>query len=236
MPQMPRGQTGPQVLSSPLTIHQPAPAPYMHLCIDTRSCPVTKKGNKYIQVVCDYHTGYVIAWPSNSLSAQALEVEFNDKVINFTGSCQKLFSDNGANFISSTFKHACQLWGIKQVFSSAFRPSTQGITERANQTLISSLRCLVNANADDWDTLLQSVVFSINTTLSFARGVSPAHLTFGRVLLNPYVALGTAYDVMKDAPTTIQDQFQKHVALQDALGKSAAERPKNTPTTNESLL
>ena len=45
----------------------------------------------------------------------------------------------------------CRLLNIKQGMSTAYRPQTDGQTERANRTLEKMLRHFVNPVHDDWD-------------------------------------------------------------------------------------
>ena len=46
-----------------------------------------------------------------------------------------LLTDNGSQFLAKFFQNFCKILGIKQVFTSAYRPSTNGQTERFNRTV-----------------------------------------------------------------------------------------------------
>ena len=208
----------------PLTIRNQSVYPFQHMSLDTLKVPKAKTGEKYIQVCIDLNSKYVIAWGTSSISAEALASEFNKNVICVYGAPEKIFTDNGSNFVSQVFKNLCRLWNIKQIFSSSFNPKSQGQVERLNRTLLTKLRSLVNLQADNWPELLPSVVFAINTSPAYATGVSPALLVFGRTPVNPYLSVGMSELQVQDIPQSVWDQFQQRVDLQAKLQLSAENR------------
>ena len=196
----------------PMTIRDPAPFPFAHICLDTLECSKTKRGNHLIQVVSDYHTRSVICWPTHSNTAETLAHEIFDRVFSKHGAPLILFSDNGSSFTSDLFKNICKIAGIKQKFSSSFRPQTQGIVERANRTILTKLRTLISEKQDDWDLLLPHVEWSINSTPAYSTGHTPFMLLYG---YNP----PNMYDAKREVPIlekakSIQSQFAERLALQ----------------------
>ena len=45
-------------------------------------------------------------------------------------------------------------YGIDHRKSSAMRPQTQGLVERTNRSILTTLRSFVNTSQTDWDTYL----------------------------------------------------------------------------------
>jgi len=56
------------------------------------------------------------------------------------------------------------LTGFKHRVSSAYHPQSNGLDERLNQTLKASLQKLVNDKQDDWDDLIDEVLFAYRTS------------------------------------------------------------------------
>ncbi len=68
---------------------------------------------------------------------------------------------------------------VRRRHSTAFRPQTDGQTERQNQTLEHYLRCYCTYAQDDWATKLALAEFSYNNTLHEATGYAPFYLLYG---------------------------------------------------------
>jgi transposase InsO family protein len=208
----------------PMTIRDPAPFPFAHICLDTLECSKTLRGNHLIQVVSDYHTRSVICWPTHSNTAEVLAHEIFEKVFSKHGAPLILFSDNGSSFTSDLFKNICKIAGIKQKFSSSFRPQTQGIVERANRTILTKLRTLISDKQDDWDLLLPHVEWSINSTPAYSTGHTPFMLLYG---YNP----PNMYDAKREIPVLhkakiIQEQFAERLTMQHTAEAHAYTRLK----------
>ena len=53
-----------------------------------------------------------------------------------------------------------KLTGFKHLVTSAYHPQSNGLDERLNQTLKAALQKLVNESQDDWDQLINNVLFA----------------------------------------------------------------------------
>ena len=210
-----------RTIKVPMTLRDPAPYPWAEVCIDTLECTPTPRGNRYVQVVIDFYSRSVVCWPTDSTRAEVLAQQFNDFVITKHGAPRVIYSDNGPAFTSAMFAHICKIWKIKQKFGSVFRPQTQGAVERANKTILTKLRTVINEHQDDWDLLLQNIAFSINTTPSFSTTVTPFELDRARTPRNPYMI--KAPTPQEDIPRSIKDQFVERCELHSALHDKAAE-------------
>jgi transposase InsO family protein len=69
-----------------------------------------------------------------------------------------------------------QMLGIKHVYTSAYRPSTNGQVERFNATLADTLAVLTNKNRD-WDQAIGLACHAYNTTVHSSTGYSPCELS-----------------------------------------------------------
>ncbi|CAJ0953609.1 unnamed protein product [Ranitomeya imitator] len=62
----------------------------------------------------------------------------------------------------------------------AYYPETNGLVERANQTLVTYFRHFVSARQDDWASLLQWVEFALNKAIADSTGQIPFLLNYGQ--------------------------------------------------------
>ena len=69
--------------------------------------------------------------------------------------------------------------------STAFRPQTDGQTERVNLVLQEYLRNYVNADQTDWADHISMAEFSYNNTKHSGTGFSPFMVVFGTEPLSP---------------------------------------------------
>ena len=91
-------------------------------------------------------------------------------------------SDNGTSFTiftSSEFQDFVRRNGIRHITTAPYHPATNGLAERAVQTLKEGLKKSANG---DLETRLARFLFKYRTTPHSTTGVSPAELLMGRKL------------------------------------------------------
>jgi transposase InsO family protein len=98
---------------------------------------VTDRGNRFVLVITDRITKLTRAYPLSTSTAEVVARSFFDGwVTSGYGIPNVLLTDNGSQFVAKFFQTFCRILGVKQVFTSAYRPSTNGQTERFNRTVI----------------------------------------------------------------------------------------------------
>ena len=90
-----------------------------------------------------------------------------------------IVSDRGPQLISAFWKEFCKLIGATVSMSSGYHPQSNGQSERLNQELETTLRCLVFQNQTTWSNHLTWVEFAHNTLPTAATGLSPFHCANG---------------------------------------------------------
>jgi transposase InsO family protein len=90
-----------------------------------------------------------------------------------------LVTDNGSVFTSSEFTDFIKRNGIHHITSSPYHPSSNGLAERAVQTMKDGLRKLAKGSVE---TKLSRFLFKHRLTPQTVTGVSPAEMMFGRPL------------------------------------------------------
>ena len=92
---------------------------------------------------------------------------------------QKIVSDNGPSFTSDEFKRFMQANGILHVTSAQYHPSTNGLAERAVQTMKQGLRQMKEGSVQE---KLSRFLLKYRITPHSTTGVAPSELLMGRRL------------------------------------------------------
>ena len=86
----------------------------------------------------------------------------------------KLLTDNSTEFTSGEFADFLDEFGITHILTTPYKPSSNGLVERANRTLTELLRSL-SANATGWEDDLAKAVSMYNSTFHSELGMSPSY-------------------------------------------------------------
>ena len=90
-----------------------------------------------------------------------------------------LLHDQGREFNNKLVNDLCALMNTDVAMTSAYHPQSNGLTERANQTLITHLMKVVSDKADDWDEHVAPVVFIYRVNKQASAKFSPFELLYG---------------------------------------------------------
>lgn len=140
----------------------------------------TARGNQHVVVAIDYLSRWV--------EAKAVPDTTSEKAIRFIersilyrhGSFAKLISDQGTSFSSKEFADFARKCRFRHIMASAEHPETNGLVERVNRAIASTLAAFVNWSQDDWDEKLPQAIFAINTAKQSTTQITPFELVYGR--------------------------------------------------------
>lgn len=138
-------------------------------------------GNKYVLVLTDYLSKFVVAKAFPACTAQTAAEFIVETALTF-GVPSQLLSDNGTHFKNDLFQHLSRILGLDHILSTPYHPQTNGQTERWNATMRPKLALLCQHNESNWDEFLSGVVHAYNTSTHATTGYSPSFLMFGREL------------------------------------------------------
>lgn len=96
-------------------------------------------------------------------------------------------SDRGTIFNSKFLKQVYKRLDIKPLFSTAYRPQTDGQSERSNQILESFLCHYVSHWQNDWAALLPHAEFAYNNRVQTPTGCTPFFMCYG---FHPRMTIG----------------------------------------------
>jgi len=135
-------------------------------------------GKKYLIVATCNATKMAFAKAvANATGAET--IKFLMELITSYGVPKYFCSDRGTHFKNKEVEETCKLLGITQVFSSAYHPQTNGMTELMNKIICNSLTHYVHKNQKDWVLYYKMIVFAYNTCPSSRLKVSPFYLLHG---------------------------------------------------------
>ena len=141
--------------------------------------PKTRTGFDAILVFVDRLTKMVhLAATTSDCDAFETARLFLANVWRLHGLPSTIVTDRGSVFTSHFFSQLCVSLGVRQLMSTAFHPSTDGQTERANRVMEDTLRAFVSPNQDDRDALLPMVEFAINNAVQASTGETPFYLNY----------------------------------------------------------
>jgi hypothetical protein len=128
-----------------------------------------------IMVIVDRFTKYSYYLPHReATNAEELSYVFYRHIVADHGLPKEIISDRGPTFAAKFWQALMAHLGLNHKLSTAFRPQTDGQTERMNQVLEQYLRCYVNYEQDDWVEKLPSAQLAYNTAYNESTKLTPA--------------------------------------------------------------
>ena len=132
---------------------------------------------KMVLVVVDSHSKWMEALVVNSATSNAT-VEKLQTVFATHGLPEVIVSDNGTAFTSDEFALFVQRNGIRHLISAPYHPASNGLAERAVQTLKSALK--KDPGGVRLETQICHFLFRYRITPHSTTGIPPAELLLGR--------------------------------------------------------
>lgn len=170
-------RTRPQGLLHPLSIPS---RPWSHISLDFITGLPPSQGNTVILVVVDRFSKmcHLLPLPKLPTANQTAELLMRH-VFKMHGFPQDIVSDRGPQFSSRFWKAFGRLIGSSISLSSGYHPQSNGQTERVNQEVEKTLRCLAGDNHSSWTSHLVWVEFAHNTLHHSSINMSPFECVYG---------------------------------------------------------
>ena len=96
-----------------------------------------------------------------------------------------IISDRGSVFVSRFWEQLQECLGTSLLRSSAYRPQTNGQTERVNQVLKDMLRACAISFPEKWDECLKLAEFSYNNRYQESIRMAPFEALYGQKCRTP---------------------------------------------------
>ncbi|CAF4680750.1 unnamed protein product, partial [Rotaria sp. Silwood2] len=172
--------------------------------------------NRYVLVITDRLSGYVFAKASPTNTAHDTARILMEEVILVHGPPDIIITDQGTHFNNELINAVSNLVGCTHVFSTPYHPQTNGQTERWNATFVAQIAKFCNAEHDNWDLFLPSVVYAYNHGVHQSTGFTPYQLAFGRQPRNSFQPPTTTFKFTKPHDYWTQIMQYRNVALKQA--------------------
>ncbi len=122
--------------------HTKTTRPHQMWATDASYFRVVGWGYYYLVTVMDDYSRFILAWKlQKDMSANSL-IEVVQEAVDATGMTNvpvddrtRLFSDNGAGYVSRAFRDYLHLVGIRHILAAPYHPQTDGKVERYQQSL-----------------------------------------------------------------------------------------------------
>ena len=99
-------------------------------------CDPTLAGYRYILVIADYFSKWTEAFPIKNKCADTVANGLVEKTILRFGMPLAMHSDQGREFENGLMKSLCTLLGCTKTRTAPYRPESDGMIERFNQTCL----------------------------------------------------------------------------------------------------
>lgn len=130
---------------------------------------------KMILVLIDAHSKWIEATCTQNATSAAVIDELRSLFARF-GLPETIISDNGTCFVSEEIEVFFRSNGIQHLTSAPYHPASNGLTERAVQTVKKGLKKITRGTMR---THLAQVLFSYRLTPQSTTGISPSELLLG---------------------------------------------------------
>ena len=124
----------------------------------------TARCNSVILTINDCFSRFALAIALPDQTSETIIAAVISHYIMVYGTPRRILTDQGRAFALELFHHFCILFRIAKIRTSGYRPQSNGICERFNQTLKHFLQRILSFNQQvRWDQFFSFAVFTYNT-------------------------------------------------------------------------
>ncbi|KAF9760573.1 Transposon Tf2-6 polyprotein [Nosema granulosis] len=144
--------------------------------------PLSERGYRYILTMIDHCTKCAEIVPLRTKSMEEVRDAVNSSLIGKHGVPVEILSDNGKEFSNAAIERLCEKYGIIWKYGSPYNPTTTGLVERFNRTLMSKLRKITEFGKFDWERCLLKAWKGYMYSYHRAIGCTPFELERGQLI------------------------------------------------------
>lgn len=153
--------------------------PFQKLYVDfLGKYPRSKSGNAFIFIVVDHFSKFTFLKAMREATASNVVKFMVEDIFRKFGVPETIHSDNGAQFVSKTFKDMIETYGINHIQTAPYAPQSNA-SERVNQSVLAAIRAYLENDHRDWDLYLTDIECALRTSIHTATGVTPFFALFG---------------------------------------------------------
>ena len=134
----------------------------------------------------------------------------------------EIVSDQGREFCNQLVDLLEELTGFKHKITIAYHPQSNGLDERFNQTLKAQLQKLVNDHQDNWDELLDNILFAYRSSRHNSTKCTPFLLMYGREARLPIdITLQASGESQEEQEVDLETKVERMLEMQKKLHENA---------------
>ena len=185
-------------------------------------CPISsprEAGHRYILKLVDYATCYPEAVPLKNIDTETVAEALVD-MFRRLGIAEEILSDLGTQFVSDCIKEVARLLSIKQLTTTPYNPTCNGMTEKFNGTLKTTLKRLCSEQPKLGHHYINPLLFAYREIAQESTGFSLFELLYGTAVRGPMFILKELWTKEVEAPevrNSYQCVFELREKLEDSL-------------------
>lgn len=178
---------------------------------------------EFLMVVIDHFSGEVRLIPTHTASSgEEVAKIWMPRIYAQHGLPKNIVSDRDERSTGAFWQSLHARFGTTLSMSSSFHPQSNGKTERANRTINSVMRQLVNEHQTNWAAGMRYAEFAINASRSESNGHAPFELTRGYIPATISSSLSSVEEVqhpdqLDDAARFVTHAHRAQMAALDHL-------------------
>lgn len=140
--------------------------------------PTSKGGMRFVLTIVDNYSGYLSAFPlpSKDAATDTIKFDLENEAKNKQRYPIEIFSDGGGEFVNESLKNFLKSKSINHLVSEPYHSQHNGKAERANRTIMESLRSVFSSTKlpkNCWHVVVQSCCLALNQIPSEKGGPTP---------------------------------------------------------------
>ncbi|KAE8994301.1 hypothetical protein PR002_g19978 [Phytophthora rubi] len=142
--------------------------------------PKTRRGNTALLLFQCAFTGFVMGKAMTNTSALRVAQAFEECVYRRFGAPSLIRHDRDPRFMSEVFQAFAEMMQSRSRATLSYRPQANGQQERSVKTVIQSVRVYTeDPLQQDWDEIVEKLIFAINNSQDSTRMDTPFYLVHG---------------------------------------------------------
>ncbi|KAE8886293.1 hypothetical protein PF005_g7576 [Phytophthora fragariae] len=203
--------------------------------------PKTRRRNTALLLSQCVFTGFVMGKAMADTSALRVAQAFEECVYRRFGAPSLIRHDRDPRFMSEVFQAFAEMMQSRSRATLSYRPQTNGQQERSVKTVIQSVRVYAeDPLQQDWDEIVEKLIFAINNSHDSTRKDTPFYLVHGWDARSTLPAMSSSlkqgFGRQSDALAWGREaNRQQKIALGMAKEYQATEQARRAQKHNESL-
>ena len=177
--------------------------------------PQNVEGYRYVLLIGDLFSKYIEVVPLRDQTSLTISQAFWESWLSVHGCPKYLLTDQGSNVDGDVVNDICTKFHIEKRRTSGYHSQCNGFAERS----VRSVKEMFRTSLQDctlpqimWRSLLSSVVFALNTSVSSATKCAPYEVIYGRKPILPIDPLFAPTPAKVIAPNPVE--YIKDVRIQ----------------------